>query len=91
MNVMSAALLRDHKLQRLRGLEQFAYQVAHFILQDEVLAAEAAKAALLELSRMEKPLAGSEEDLRSHAKKVTMNASIKIARTASIANQTAAL
>jgi hypothetical protein len=88
---MRANLLRDHKLQRLRELEQFAYQVAHFILQDEVLAAEAAKAALLEISRMVTPFAGSEEELRRHAKKVTMSASIKIARTASIANQTAAL
>jgi hypothetical protein len=91
MNVMNAAKQRIHKLQQLRGLEHYAYQVAHFILQNECLALEAAKAALIELSRMGAQFMGSEEELRGLAKKVTINASIQIARTASIASQKAAL
>ncbi|MGM0885110.1 MAG: hypothetical protein ACQEXQ_29215 [Bacillota bacterium] len=80
---MRATTLLEHKLQRLRGLEHYAYQVAHFILQDEVLAAEAAKAALLEISHAGQQLEGSEEELRIRTKKITIKASITIALSAS--------
>ncbi len=80
---MRASTLPDHKIQRLRGLEHYAYQVAHFILQDEVLAAEAAKAALLEISRADNQLEGPAEELRIRTKKITISASITIARSAS--------
>lgn len=81
---MRAATLLVHKLERLREQEHYAYQVAHFILQDEILAAEAAKAALLEISRADKQLEGSPEELRIQMKKITISASITIARSASI-------
>lgn len=80
---MRATTLLEHKLQRLRGLEHYAYQVAHFILQDEALAAEAAKAALLEISRTGSQLEGPAEELRIRTKKITISASITIARLAS--------
>lgn len=80
---MIATTLLDRKLQLLRGLEHYTYQVAHFILQDEVLAAEAAKAALLEISQADQQLEGSEEELRIRTKKITIKASITIARSAS--------
>jgi hypothetical protein len=76
---MRATTLLDRKLQRLRGLEHYAYQVAHFILQDEVQAEEAAKAALLEISHVDKQLEGSAEELRILTKKLTIRASITIA------------
>ncbi|HTG68640.1 MAG TPA: hypothetical protein VL921_05220 [Candidatus Udaeobacter sp.] len=80
---MRAATLLEQKLQRLRGLEHYTYQVAHFILQDEALAAEAAKAALLEISRADNPLEASAEELRIRAKRIIIGASIAIARSAS--------
>ncbi|RCW47412.1 hypothetical protein [Paenibacillus prosopidis] len=80
---MRATTQLEHMLQRLRGLEHYAYQVAHFILQDEVLAAEAAKAALLEISKADKQLEGSAEELRIRTKRITISASITIARSAS--------
>ncbi|MGM0883725.1 MAG: hypothetical protein ACQEXQ_22160 [Bacillota bacterium] len=70
---MRATILIHQKIRRIRGLEQYAYQVAHFILQDEVLAAEAAKAALLELSQVDKLLEESVEELRSRTKKLTIS------------------
>lgn len=78
---MRASTLPDHKIQRLRSLEPYAYQVAHFILQDEALAAEAAKAALLEISRADNPFEGSAEELRIRTKGITIRASITIARS----------
>lgn len=81
---MRAATLLVHKLELLREQEHYVYQVAHFILQDEVLAAEAAKAALLKISRADKQLEGSPEELRTQIKKITISASITIARSASI-------
>ncbi len=80
---MKATTLLDRKLQLVRGIEHYTYQVAHFILQDEVLAAEAAKAALLEISQFDQQLEGSVEELRNRTKKITINASITIAISAS--------
>lgn len=80
---MRETIVIHQKIQRIRGLEQYAYQVAHFILQDEILAAEAAKAALLQLSQVDKLLEESAEGLRSRTKKLTISASITIASLAS--------
>lgn len=80
---MRTSALLNQRVQRLRRLEHYAYQVAHFILQDEALAAEAAKAALLEISRADNQLEGSAEELRIRTKRITISASITIARSAS--------
>lgn len=47
---MNRTVSFGHKVQVLRGVETYAYQVAHYLLQEEELALDAAKAALLELS-----------------------------------------
>jgi hypothetical protein len=76
---MSRAILSPSKLKQLRGIEQYTYQVAHYILQDECLAEEAAKEALLEISSMEPLMKGSTEELHCLVKKLTISASIKVA------------
>lgn len=81
---MSRAILTPCKLQQLKGIEQYAYQVAHFILQDAFLAEEAAKAALLQLCLAHKPFEGTAEELQCLAKKLTISASIKAAGSVSI-------
>lgn len=40
----------DYKVEILRRLETFSYQVAYFILEDEGLAIDATKRALIEVS-----------------------------------------
>lgn len=80
---MSAALLSYSELQQLREVEPYAYQVAHYILQDEWLAEEAAKMALLALSHAHKPFEGSAEELRCLTRKLTISASIKAASSVS--------
>lgn len=81
---MSTAIVSPSKLQQLRELEQYAYQVAHYILQDESLAEEAAKKALVEICLASKRLEGTAEELRCLIKKLTIKASIKAAGTVSV-------
>lgn len=69
-------------LQRLRELELYAYQVAHFLLKNERLAEEAAKAALLEISRTDKLVEAPAEELRVRMKKQAISASLVLAGTA---------
>ncbi|OBY80766.1 hypothetical protein BBG47_04725 [Paenibacillus sp. KS1] len=47
---MNRTVSFGHKVHVLRGVETYGYQVAHYLLQEEELALDAAKAALLELS-----------------------------------------
>jgi len=76
---MSTAILSPCKLEQLRGVEHYAYQVAHYILQDEYLAEEAAKAALLEISTTSWLMEEAPKELRCHVKKMTISASLKVA------------
>ncbi|MCA0754283.1 hypothetical protein KP806_04430 [Paenibacillus sp. N4] len=69
-------------LQRLRELELYAYQVAHFLLKNDRLAEEAAKAALLEISRTDKLAETPAEELRLRMRKQTIRASLHLAGTA---------
>lgn len=48
---MKPVLCINSKIETLRKLETYAFQVAYYILQDECLAIEATKYALLELSK----------------------------------------
>ena len=47
---MNRTVSFGQKVQVLRGVETYGYQAAHYLLQEEELAWDAAKAALLELS-----------------------------------------
>lgn len=47
---MNRTVSFGHKVHVLRGVETHGYQAAHYLLQEEELALDAAKAALLELS-----------------------------------------
>ncbi|TQR46299.1 hypothetical protein [Paenibacillus popilliae] len=47
---MNRTVSFGHKVHVLRGGETYGYQVAHYLLQEEELALDATKAALLELS-----------------------------------------
>ncbi|OMF24141.1 hypothetical protein BK133_23270 [Paenibacillus sp. FSL H8-0548] len=73
---MRAAISLHQKIVILRGLEQYAYQIAHYILQDEALAAKAAKSALIEISQEEALLEETAEKLRVRTKKLTIRASL---------------
>ncbi|WP_028608711.1 hypothetical protein [Paenibacillus harenae] len=80
---MKAAIHSSPVVQILRRLEPYAYQVAYFILQDGTRAEEAAKAALIELSRSGKLSELTREELRSRTKKLTISASLALAGSAS--------
>jgi hypothetical protein len=78
----SAVIPIQRKIEILRKLEPYAYKVAYFILEDGTRAEEAAKAALLELSRSGKLSELTPEELRSRTKKLTIRAAIAIASSA---------
>jgi hypothetical protein len=73
---MSAVTSLSQKVDRLRRLEPLAYQTAYFLLQDEAAAAEATKAALLEISQQDGLNRDSPEQLRSLIKKLAIRAAL---------------
>ncbi|WP_141505245.1 hypothetical protein [Paenibacillus luteus] len=73
---MRAVMSLSQKIERLRGLEPYAYQTAYFLLQDEAAAAEATKAALLEISQRDGLIMDSPEKLRSQIKKLAIRAAL---------------
>ncbi|WP_152396927.1 hypothetical protein [Paenibacillus guangzhouensis] len=50
---MDRTMSFGHQLEILRGLETYGYQVAHYLLQEDDLALDAVKLALLEVSAKE--------------------------------------
>jgi len=77
--MMSATIYKHEKVNVLRELEEYAYQVTHFILQDGAMAEEAAKIALIDIYREGILLEASKEELCSQIKRLTIKASITIA------------
>ncbi|MCR8659528.1 hypothetical protein [Paenibacillus endoradicis] len=47
---MYSTISLNKKIEQLRGLEDHGYSIAHYLLMDDELAAEALKVALLEIS-----------------------------------------
>ncbi|WP_372660960.1 hypothetical protein [Cohnella sp.] len=68
----------DARIETLRRLEDFCYQVAHYILCDDGLAAEAAKRALLEAGRTPAFLAGAAEAQRELMKRFAVKHSFAV-------------
>lgn len=66
----------QQRLQKLRALEPYAYQVAHYLLQDDAAAAAASQSALLEISQQEAFLIETPEQLRSRMKKLVIRISL---------------
>jgi len=78
----SPAAVRAEIVGRLRELEEFAYSVAHYLLEDAALAAEATRAALLEAALDAKrlvgePLPASRERIRKLAARKAIALSAK--------------
>ncbi|MBD2871357.1 hypothetical protein [Paenibacillus arenilitoris] len=70
------------KVEMLRRLEPYAYQVAYFMLQDGRLAEEAAKAALLEIGSLGGLADEPAEALRGRTKKAAIKVSLAAAAAA---------
>ncbi|MDQ0063700.1 hypothetical protein [Paenibacillus harenae] len=77
------AIAVRQKIDLLREQELYAYQIAYYILQNQRLAEEAAKTALIELSRGCLLLKEPTEELRTSVKRLTVHASLALAGAAS--------
>ncbi|CAM4326716.1 hypothetical protein PAEN110709_08560 [Paenibacillus endophyticus] len=73
---MTNAISFQQRLQKLRALEPYAYQVAHYLLQDDAAAAEASQTALLEISQQDSFQTETPEQLRSLMKKLVIRTSL---------------
>ncbi|KQO18246.1 hypothetical protein [Paenibacillus sp. Leaf72] len=72
MQGMQAAASLDHTVEALRELETWSYQLAFYILQDERLAAEAGKQALLAIGQEQDFHLQSPAERREKVKKMIM-------------------
>ena len=66
------------KIETLKKLEQYGYSVAHFILSDGMLAAEATKFALLEISKEADFFCASFVAQQARLKKTVMREALKV-------------
>lgn len=78
------AIAFRQKIDLLREQELYTYQIAYYILQNQTLAEEAAKTALIELSRENILLKEFSEELRKKVKRLTVQASLALAGSASV-------
>ncbi|WP_341280930.1 hypothetical protein [Paenibacillus sp. FSL H8-0537] len=72
MQGMQAAVSLGQMVEALRELETWSYQLAFYILQDERLAAEAGKQALLAIGREQAFHLQPEAERRDKVKKMIM-------------------
>jgi hypothetical protein len=72
----------SNKIETLKRLETYGYQASYYVLQDEELAAEATKTALLELSRDDAFFDKSLTVQRDIIRKTIINTSITVKQQA---------
>lgn len=75
---MELVICLNRKIEILRRIEAYGYQVAHYILQDEELAIEATKSVLLEVSRDSVFLSNSLNEQRIRMKQMIIRSSIRV-------------
>lgn len=76
---MRVAIAVRQKIDLLREHELYVYQIAYFILQNQQLAEEAAKRALIEISRTARLPEEPDNELRDRIKRLTVSASLALA------------
>lgn len=72
--------LQEKEIEALKRLEGFSFQVAMYLLGDEMLAAEAAKRSLLEAARTSAFLSGRADEQREMIKRFAAKHAISVKR-----------
>jgi hypothetical protein len=75
---MYARTVFKEKVKTLRSLENFCYQIAYYLLQDETLAVDAAKNALLDLGQKPEFFRMTSSVQQELTKKVTIRSSFQV-------------
>jgi|GEM_PF-2304495 len=84
---MDQTMSFGHKIEILRGLETYGYQVAHYMLQEEDLALDAVKLALLEISAKDEFFTEEVSSQRAQWRKLVMRHAIHLKQTWLVAKQ----
>lgn len=75
---MLTTLCLEQKIEMLKMVERYGYQVAHYVLEDDHLAMEATKLALLEVSQNAEFYRGEQLNQRSIIKKAIIRQAIAV-------------